>query len=402
MKILQRWFEEHWKRAEEISPDILKVIERHIREYSPFEVYAKSLQEFFRGHELTAGEWEKSKSLVYPKLDQYQKEGYQALMKIANQYGGAFLCDGVGLGKTLIGLMVIERLIYDRKRVLLLVPKGAREPVWDKHLKRYLPYLKGDYSNLAVYNHTDLLRGGEYPEKFNRLKEMADVIVIDEGHHFRNPGVQGKTGYWKLFDVCEGKQVISLTATPINNSLRDLQHMMELFTRKKSDYFGSAPLGIHSLPGHFNRLEDELEKIIEASQTGKTDGITVTDQEEAQLVLFNDNLFRALVVQRSRAYVKKSQEQYGGKNVLFPKRDRPQVVPYNLKKVYGNLLVMVETAFAKEKPLFSLAMYYPLAYAKASLNETKEEKAFKENRQKQLVRLIRILFLKRFESCALA
>jgi SNF2 family DNA or RNA helicase len=402
VETLQKWFEEHWGKAEEISDDILKVIERHTHEYSPFEVYAKSLQEFFRGHELTAGEWEKTKSRVYPVLDQYQKEGYQALIKIANQYNGAFLCDGVGLGKTLIGLMVIERLIYERRRVLLLVPKAAREPVWDKHLRRYLPYLKGDYSNLAVYNHTDLLRANEYPEKFERLKEMADVIVIDEGHHFRNPGVKEKTHYWKLFDICKDKKVIFLTATPINNSLRDLQHMIEIFSQRQSDYFKSAPLGIHSLAGHFKKLENDLEKIVEEKQIEKDSNLTDTDQVEAQQVLLNDNLFRALVVQRSRAYVRKSQEQYGGRKVLFPTREPPKVADYNLKKVYGNLLSMVESAFAREKPLFSLAMYYPLAYPKKPLDSGKEEVAFRVNRQKQLVRLIRILFLKRFESSACA
>lgn len=402
VETLQKWFDDHWGKAEEISEDILKVIERHIHEYSPFEVYAKALQEFFRGHEMTAGEWEKTKSRVYPVLDQYQKEGYQAIIKIANQYNGAFLCDGVGLGKTLIGLMVIERLIYERQRVLLLVPKAAREPVWDKHLRRYLPYLKGDYSNLAVYNHTDLLRAGDYPERFERLKEMADVIVIDEGHHFRNPGVWGKTHYWKLYNMCKGKKVIFLTATPINNSLRDLQHMIELFSQRQANYFGAAPLGIHSLTGHFRRLENDLEKLVEGKQAEKNGDGTDTDQVEAQRVLFNDSLFRALVVQRSRAYVKKSQEQYGGSKVLFPAREPPRVVEYNLKKVYGNLLSMVEAAFAKEKPLFSLAMYYPLAYSKKPLDSSIEAVAFRINRQKQLVRLIRILFLKRFESSAWA
>ena len=402
VEVLQEWYERHWNQAEEITDEILKVIERHTKEYSPFEVYAKALQEFFRGHEMTAGEWEKSGSRVYPVLDQYQKEGYQAIIKIANQYNGAFLCDGVGLGKTLIGLMVIERLIYERQRVLLLVPKAAREPVWDKHLRRYLPYLKGDYSNLAVYNHTDLLRGGQYLEKFERLKEMADVIVIDEGHHFRNPGVLGKTNYWKLYDICKGKKVIFLTATPINNSLRDLQHMIELFSQRQASYFAAAPLGIHSLPGHFRRLENDLEKLIQDKQIAKDDNLMDTDQVEAQQVLLNDNLFRALVVQRSRAYVKKSQEQYGGKMVLFPAREPPRVAEYNLKKVYGGLLSMVEAAFAKEKPLFSLAMYYPLAYSKKPLGGSKEEVAFNINRQKQLVRLVRILFLKRFESSAWA
>jgi len=77
-------------------------------------------------------------------------------MKIARQHGGAFLCDGVGLGKTLIGLMVIERLImYERKRVVLLVPLVARKPVWEQHLRRYLPHMGGDFSNLVILNHTD-------------------------------------------------------------------------------------------------------------------------------------------------------------------------------------------------------------------------------------------------------
>jgi len=371
---LQEWYERHWKEAEDISEEILKVIERHTKEYSPFEVYAKALQEFFRGHEITAGEWElagpeNGGSHVYPVLDQYQKEGYQALMKIAGQHGGAFLCDGVGLGKTLIGLMVIERLvIHERKRVALFVPKGARKPVWEKHLQQYLPHVGGDFSNLVILNHTDLRRGGEFPSRLKRIKEMADVIIIDEGHHFRNPGVRGKSRYWQLYEICQGKTVFFLTATPINNSLRDFQHMIELFTQRQSDYFKAAPLGIHSLPGHFSRLEKELDRIIKKAEEGVEVSTAEINQVEAENVLSNDPLFRALVVQRSRAYVKKSQEQHDGAKAIFPKREDPKVAPYSLKLTYGNLLNMVEAAFAREKPLFSLAMYYPLYYSKKPLD----------------------------------
>ena len=35
-------------------------ITRHTRAYTPFDVYAKALQEFFRGHELTATEWDET------------------------------------------------------------------------------------------------------------------------------------------------------------------------------------------------------------------------------------------------------------------------------------------------------------------------------------------------------
>lgn len=403
VEILQEWFERHWNEAEEISSEILKVIERHTKEYSPFEVYVKSLYEFFRGHELTAGEWENTGSRMYPVLDQYQKEGYQALMKIAHHYQGAFLCDGVGLGKTFIGLMVIERLImHDRKRVALFVPKAARKPVWEKEIKRYLPFLGGDFSNLVIFNHTDLLRGGEFQERFDRIKAMADVFVIDEAHHFRNPGIKGERSgrmsrYRRFYDIAEEKTLFLLTATPINNRLIDLQHMIELFSRRQADYFKGAPLGIHSLPGHFRKMENALEKVVLGKERANN-GIE-TNLAEAEEVLFNDELFRALVVQRSRAYVKKSQEQSGGNLTMFPQREAPKVAEYSIKKTYGMLLWMIEKAFSKDKPLFSLAMYYPLAYYKGP--DTSID-PLSEGRQKEVVALIRIQFLKRFESSAKA
>lgn len=188
---LQEWYEKHWEAAEEVTSEFLHTIERHIANYSPFEVYVRALHEYFRGHELTAQEWEESSSKLFKQLDRYQKEGYWALVKIARQHGGAFLCDGVGLGKTFVGLMLIERLIvHERKNVVLFAPKAAKEGVWEPHLRRWLPELGGgrDFSNLALFSHTDLGRTGEFPERFKRIAEQADAVIIDEAHHFRNPG----------------------------------------------------------------------------------------------------------------------------------------------------------------------------------------------------------------------
>jgi len=407
VELLQEWYERHWNDAHEITEEILKVIERHTCEYMPFEVYAKALQEFFRGHEMTATEWERNESKMYPVLDHYQKEGYHAILKIAAQHGGAFLCDGVGLGKTYVGLMLIERLVmHDRKRVALFVPKATREDVWGRDLRRYLRHLSGDFSNLVVFNHTDLLRGGDFEYRLDRVKELADVIIIDEAHHFRNKGLKGESRYWRLYNIAEGKTLFMLTATPVNNHLRDLQHMIELFAPRKPNkepdpaQFKAAPLGIHSLPGHFRKLENALEKMLSGEKQEDQPDVA-TNQAEAEKVLWSDNLFREIVIQRSRAYVKKSQEQHGGSQAIFPKREDPKVVDYSLRKTYGRLLAKVEDAFNKEKPLFSLAVYYPLAYYIGPDME-KKERAWQENRQKQVVSLIRVQFLKRFESSARA
>ncbi|RIK81900.1 MAG: helicase [Planctomycetota bacterium] len=407
--VLQEWYEQHWNDAEDVTPDILRTLERHVHEYSPFEVYAKSIQEYCRGHELTASEWElagpQRGSRIYGILDQYQKEGYQAAMQIARRHGGAFVCDGVGLGKTFIGLMLIERLImHEGKRVALFVPRTGRVDVWERWIKRYLPHIGGvrggDFSSLVIFNHTDLGRGGDFPYRFERIKEMADAIVIDEAHHFRNLGRSGKESggkpsrYYQLDDLIEGprgtKEVFLLTATPINNSLHDFRHMAELFTRRREDFL--AQCGIHSFRGHFVSLEKTLLK-----KSSDYPLFTDTNLAEVDKLFAHDKVFKELVVQRSRAYVRRSQMQQGGDVATFPERQPPQVADYSVKKTYGRLLDTVDTAFAKEEPLFVLGIYYPLHYYNGPKTDIDP---LANNRQIQVCGLIRTQFLKRFESSA--
>ena len=398
--MLQEWFEKHWDEAEDVTPEILKVIERHVAEYTPFEVYFKALHEFFRGHEMSSEEWEKDHSRVYngkgvenySGLDIYQKEGYYNLMKIAHRYNGAFLCDGVGLGKTYIGLMLIERLVlHEKKRVILVVPKAARNSVWEKNIRNMMPEILDGLYPFRIINHSDLLRKpGEinWPLIMEQIKNQADTIIIDEAHHFRNKG----TDRYKAFSgMTAGKQVFMLTATPINNSLLDFLHMIELFSGEKTDYFRDAPLGIHSLRGHFISQERAFEEY--AAQSEKE----VNLSSKPNKLITDDKLFRTLVVQRSRAYAKRSQEEQGKSGVLFPTREKPQIGKYSLKKTYGKLLEKFIAAFDKDNPLLSLALYYPLKFYKGSGEEIDP---MEEGREKQVVGLIRTLLLKRFESSA--
>ena len=404
---LQDWFEAHWDEAKEANDAVIETIERHTRLYSPFEVYAKALQEFFHGHELTATEWDETRSRIFPQLDRYQQEAYWALMKIARQHGGAFLCDGVGLGKTFVGLMLIERLVlHEGKRVVLFAPKGAKEGVWEPHLREWLPHIgggAGDFSNLAVFSHTDLHRKGDFPLRFERIAELADVVIIDEAHHFRNPGTRGgdngrePSRYYRLYDLLDAakrdKTVYMLTATPINNRLSDFRHMAELITRRDEAYFART-LGVNNLRAHVNQMERVFRERV------GHDVVDVADQlTEAQGILSADAIFRGLVVQRSRDYARASQIRESGKASAFPKREAPQVAEYSIRKTYGHLLDLFEKAFTRKNPLFTLPMYYPLHWYKGP---DKDIDPFEQNRQLQVVGLIRTNFLKRFESSVTA
>lgn len=430
---LQAWFDKHWEEGDDISADLLRVIGRHIALYSPWQVQARALRELMRHHIPDVPEWEKNGSKIYPLLAEYQKQGYASLMQIAEKHGGAFLCDGVGLGKTFVGMMVIERLLHDRKKVVLLSPKAAKDPVWQTTLKKYLPGAFGAWGGLRLFSHTDLGRTGlvddgsglTWDEMWADVAANADAFVIDEAHHFRNPGTLGderkrESRYRTLFRLAEGKAgqskpMFLLTATPVNNSLRDFQHMTELFSRDQPNYF-AATLGIHSLPTYFGELEKKLARegrngVIPAPSGEQTEiRFDNVDEIEAETVLRDDKLFRAVVVQRSRAYARDSQLQEAlakGQDAdhqqIFPTREDPKTAAYSIKKSYERLLQMVEEAFSKSKPLFALGIYYPLAYAnpaeKARLLSLDKRV---ENQQQQVVSLIRTNFLKRFESSTAA
>jgi superfamily II DNA or RNA helicase len=404
---LQEWYEKHWNDAVDIAPELLRIIERHVETRSPFDIWAKALQSLFANQEPTPETWERTESRMFDKLDRYQQEGYWALLNIARQHGGALLCDGVGLGKTFVGLMLIERLVlHENKRVVLFAPKAVRDAVWDKDLKKYLPHIGGvsgsaDFSNLSVFSHTDLTRAGDFPERFERIKELADVVIIDEAHHFRNLGKRGdpdnpeeRSRYWKLFDLIGGtgkpKTLYMLTATPINNSLNDFRHLVELFSRGDDNAF-SRTLGITSLSARLNSMTQSLRKRLSTDEQSDPTDIA----EEAQELLVGDPLFRGLVVQRSRSYAKASQIQETGDAAAFPERQDPLVAGYSIRKSYGKLLDLVDQSFTKDQPLFALSIYYPLHYYKGP---NPDVDPFEENRQKQVVGLIRTNFLKRFES----
>ena len=400
--VLQEWYEEHWEEAEDVTPDILNVFERHERNFSPFEIYARSLQQYFMKHEESAGEWERNTSKVYPVLAKYQQDGYAGMLKRAERHGGAFLCDGVGLGKTFIGLMLIERFVLCEKRnVVLFVPKAAKAPVWERELRKRLPNVFKGFSQFKIFSHTDLMRKS-MQEELDQVAAQADIVIVDEAHHFRNTGLRGtedatrKSRYWRLYDIVENKKLFMLTATPINNSLLDFQHMVELFSRHKSDHFAAAPLGIHSLPGYVRQLEKKIERQV-YGQTEENDLFEINSADAAQQFQ-QDELFKELVVQRSRSFVKESMGREGDRAVLFPKPRNPTVAAYDLKDTYQKLLDMVAEAFHKKDPLFVLGIYNPLAYSKNE--DGSVEHALEKGRLKQVVALIRTSFLKRFESSA--
>lgn len=397
VKELQAWYDAHWEEAEDVTEELLKVLDHNVRDFTPFEVYMKALQALTQDLEIPDIAWEESESKIYPLLAPYQKEGYHALRKMEDEWNGGFLTDGVGLGKTFVGLMLTEYYASrQRKNVLILATKTGQDAVWQPELEARLPELAGgEFTNVIIRAHTDLSTR-HADELVARLRERVDVVIVDEAHNFRNHGAKGddddakRSRWWRLQEICEGKKVFLLTATPINNTLFDLVHQAELFTGMDDGYF--AKVGVSSLQSYMATLEKPFRDAAKEKKSATT--IDLTDFDK---LMQEDRLLKSIIHQNSRKYAVESAKIAGGGDVLFPEPQRPAVVEYNLGLHHSKLLEELEAAFNKTNPLFELPMYYPLAFS-----TSKDVDTIAENRQKQVVGLIRTIFLKRFESSVAA
>ena len=287
---LNDWYDERWEEASEVKEELLRTIERHLREYPPFTVYAKALHTYFRGREKPADEWEKKESIIYRTLSQYQKDGYHAALQIADTWNGALICDGVGSGKTYIGLMLLERYLRENKRVLLITPKSIAESVWNSQVSRQLQSKYGRLlrEHYDIKLHTDLGRqGGISDEDLKYFREYTDVIIIDEAHHFRNPNSnRGRL----LMEFARNKKLYLLTATPINNSVNDISHLINYFAQGNSGHFAS--IGMHDFRKHFRDIDKQLEdENVEVAEQVEEDDLLRQDPVLKQVLIVRHGIF---------------------------------------------------------------------------------------------------------------
>ena len=375
---LRDWYDERWEEGSEVKAELLRTIDRHLRKYPPFTVYAKALHAYFEGREKPVDDWEENESVIYRTLSQYQKDGYHAALQIADTWNGALICDGVGSGKTYIGLMILERALRENKRVLLITPKSVAESVWNSQIDRLLRS-KYDLFLEETYHikfHTDLGRKGGIEEKqLEYFHEHKDVIIIDEAHHFRNPSSnRGKL----LMELAKDKELYLLTATPINNSLDDIYHLINYFAQNDRGHF--TDIGVHNFRAYFREIERRLEN----------ESMEIAEQVEEDDLLRQDPLLKQVLIQRSRKYIK-DVEIESGEQILFPARVIEPTVDYSLRRVYRTLYDELQNAFDQDDPFLNLAIYNTVKY-----HRNPERRI--EQREKQIIGLIRTLVLKRLES----
>lgn len=173
-------------------------------------------------------------STVAPSLPLagFQADGAQAVLAALDRFGGALLCDSPGLGKTRVALAVAA-VCARRGAAPIFVLPATLVQVWRPLVESCgLPFEAVTHQALG------------HPSGRPIGSDEARLVVVDEAHTFRNPATRG---YRRLARLCSGRRVLLVTATPVNNQVEDLYHLLRLFAGDSA----FACLGVPSLRAAF-------------------------------------------------------------------------------------------------------------------------------------------------------
>ena len=299
-------------------------------------------------------------------LASFQRDGYERARAILERHHGVIYADGVGTGKTEVGLALIEEYALRQGRHALVVCPAQLRRMWQRRISEArLPAEVVSFQEIAA---DEQLADSNRPSRrlLNVAKDSYRLIVVDEAHAFRNAG---NTWYRAMTRMLGGerKDVVLLTATPINNGLWDLFNLVMLFARHDR---ALAPIGIDSIRAQFL--------------------VAGANERDAE-ALNPDALFPladAVSVRRDRAFIV---ENYPG--ATFPD-GTPVRFPipllrtrrYDLDAAHPGLVDEVARAIGA----LTMARYRPSAYERGVLDNSRES---------ALAGLLQSAVLKRFESC---
>ena len=336
-------FESLWKDSIDISEEFVDSVKNKTwlnDSITPYELYLKLIYEYLQEDINLQDKYESFLPDGFMKLDYQEQAVIQALKKL-DEYNGVFLADVVGLGKTFITAQLLQQL---RGRILVICP-----PVLQDYWKESLLEFRVPAEVESLGKLESIIRKGV---------NKYDYVVVDEAHRFRNEATQS---YADLLDICRGKKVILVTATPLNNTIDDIFSQLKLFQAPKNS---SIP-GVPNLVSFFNKLKKKLDEFrpkVYKDEEGRV--YRLKEEEEAYKKAIRevsneikDKVLKHVMVRRTRKdvvnYFKSDIKNQG---IVFPEVQDPKKIVYYFKG-------KTETAFNSTIKLlhnFKYSRYIPL------------------------------------------
>ena len=255
---LTEWFYGLWNQSEEFDKELMDELAKSwaLNEtVRPYDIYIKTLYHLLKDRlEVEVAEellWERT----MPPLTTFQIVAVKQALQILNDYGGVFVADVVGTGKTYIGTALLKHLqMVHGDRPLIVCPKSL-EDTWKDFCREYGILAEILTLGKISQERIDLINDPIY--------RNLTTVLIDESHNLRYPNTNR---YKNLQPYLYGKKVILITATPRNNTHEDIYHQIKLFHHNEETLIPIEPSNLkrffHEVESGNRRLQELLRYIL--------------------------------------------------------------------------------------------------------------------------------------------
>ncbi|MDZ4733659.1 MAG: phospholipase D-like domain-containing protein [Nitrospirota bacterium] len=362
-------FNDLWAKSVDVTEDYVTTINVHspYAQFTPYELYLKCLYEYFRS-ELTLPD--DIEDIYLPtgfKKLKYQAEAVLNARKVLDEYGGAFLSDVVGLGKTYMSALLAQHL---NEPCLVIAPPH----LLDEHNSGSWPNVFREFG-VRGYLCESI---GKLESLLDRDLQRFTTVFIDESHRFRTEDTQS---YEMLAQICRGKRVVLVSATPLNNTPQDILSQIKLFQPGKN----STIPNVRNLEAFFGALRRQLEGL---DRQRDRDVYFRTVQDNARQT--REKILKFLMIRRTRTEIEKYYgEDLKQQGLKFPEVTNPEALFYKFNKTEAEVFDETIRALTYD---FKYARYTPMAYYTGERDEQEVQS------QRNLAKFMKILTVKRLES----
>jgi superfamily II DNA or RNA helicase len=400
-------------------------------ELTPHEAYIKFLQNVWG--DVLDSDWQKNPEKFFPvdpqfKLLQYQIDAVNQGFSIMRKHGGFILADVVGLGKTMVGIMVIKRYLleYGVDRPVLIVAPPAIKGSWEEtisyfdeerdfKIKNHVQFITTGSIGKLVDDEDDIdaeMETDEFESTID-LNQNYGLVLVDESHKFRNSDTNM---YKDLVSITERQPrpyVVLLSATPQNNRPNDLKNQIYLFQHEHANTTLET-IPDKKLDTYFNSIAIRYQDLISAKRKGEKKSEKELAEDLVMLKDIAENLRKKivepLVVRRTRTDIEKYfEEDMESQGLKFPKIKGPNEIIYKMddklsELFYDTIEIIASENIDNVNQSLGFYRYRAIEFLKNETDRALYEggkgrrKIKVQDTSARLAKIMQILLVKRLES----
>lgn len=238
---------------------------------------------------------------------------------LSEMRGRAILADEVGLGKTIeAGLILKEYIVRGLVRKVLILVPASLVLQWVRELNQKLGIPAVAQKKEYMWKQYDIIVASmdtakRDPHKEHVLSTEYDMLIIDEAHKLKNK----KTTNYQFVSTIRKKYCLLLTATPVQNDLKELFNLITLLKPGQlggQSSFQSNYVLSKRLPKNEELLREELSKVMIRNRRG--DGNIHFTKRHVQNVLLDLSAEELQLYQGVTDFVKERAHSGNAANLL--------------------------------------------------------------------------------------